>query len=105
VAGGIVAARKQRLVATPQLLSRIILALALALAVSLWSGTAVASLATERFESLHDNSDVPPPDAAAWVAQTLPDNEASIRALLRAGFEEDEPGTKVRRFMKVRPAG
>jgi len=38
-------------------------------------------------------------------AQTLPDNEASIRALLRAGFEEDEPGTKVRRFTKVRPAG
>ena len=38
-------------------------------------------------------------------AQTLPDNEASIRALLRAGFEEDEPGTKVRRFVKVRPGG
>ena len=38
-------------------------------------------------------------------AQTLPDNEASIRALLRAGFEEDEPGTKVRRFVKVRPVG
>jgi RimJ/RimL family protein N-acetyltransferase len=37
-------------------------------------------------------------------AQTLPDNEASIRALLRAGFEEDEPGAKVRRFVKVRPA-
>jgi RimJ/RimL family protein N-acetyltransferase len=38
-------------------------------------------------------------------AQTLPDNEASIRALLRAGFEEDEPGARVRRFVKVRPAG
>jgi len=38
-------------------------------------------------------------------AQTLPDNDASIRALLRAGFEEGEPGTKVRRFVKVRPAG
>ena len=38
-------------------------------------------------------------------AQTLPDNEASIRALLRAGFEEDEPGTRVRRFVKVTPAG
>ena len=37
-------------------------------------------------------------------AQTLPDNEASIRALLRAGFEEDEPRPKVRRFVKVRPA-
>jgi RimJ/RimL family protein N-acetyltransferase len=38
-------------------------------------------------------------------AQTLPDNEASIRALLRAGFEEDEPGAKVRRFVKVKPGG
>jgi len=37
-------------------------------------------------------------------AQTLPDNEASIRALLRAGFDEDEPGAKVRRFVKVSPA-
>ena len=37
-------------------------------------------------------------------AQTLPDNEASIRALLRAGFEEDDPSPKVRRFVKVRPA-
>ena len=25
-------------------------------------------------ESLHDNSEVPPPDAAAWGRQTLPDN-------------------------------
>ena len=25
-------------------------------------------------ESLHDNSEVPPPDAAAWTQQTLPDN-------------------------------
>ena len=24
--------------------------------------------------SLHDNSEVPPPDAAAWAQQTLPDN-------------------------------
>ena len=39
-------------------------------------------------------------------AQTLPDNEASIRALRRAGFEEDAPGAKVRRFVKgVRTAG
>jgi RimJ/RimL family protein N-acetyltransferase len=36
-------------------------------------------------------------------AQTLPDNEASIRALLRAGFVEDEPAPRVRRF--VRSAG
>jgi RimJ/RimL family protein N-acetyltransferase len=34
-------------------------------------------------------------------AQTLPDNEASIRALLRAGFEEDEPGQKIRRFVRT----
>jgi RimJ/RimL family protein N-acetyltransferase len=45
------------------------------------------------------------PDVDHVRAQTLPDNEASIRALLRAGFEEDEPGARVRRFMKVRPAG
>ena len=31
-------------------------------------------------------------------AQTLPDNEPSIRALLCAGFAEVEPGEKVRRF-------
>ena len=31
-------------------------------------------------------------------AQTLPDNEASIRALLRAGFTEIAPTEKVRRF-------
>jgi len=33
-------------------------------------------------------------------AQTLPDNEASIRALRSAGFDEDVPGAKVRRFVK-----
>jgi RimJ/RimL family protein N-acetyltransferase len=39
-------------------------------------------------------------------AQTLPDNAASIRALLRAGFAEDEPGPKVRGFVRaVRTAG
>jgi ribosomal-protein-alanine N-acetyltransferase len=31
-------------------------------------------------------------------AQTLPDNEPSIRALLRAGFTEQEPAPRVRRF-------
>lgn len=36
-------------------------------------------------------------------AQTLPDNEPSIRALLRAGFDEDVPASKVRRFVKFRP--
>jgi [ribosomal protein S5]-alanine N-acetyltransferase len=39
-------------------------------------------------------------------AQTLPDNEASVGALRRAGFEEDAPGPKVRRFVRrVRGAG
>jgi RimJ/RimL family protein N-acetyltransferase len=38
-------------------------------------------------------------------AQTLPDNEPSMRALLSAGFEEDEPGPKMRRFVRVRSAG
>jgi RimJ/RimL family protein N-acetyltransferase len=40
------------------------------------------------------------PGVEAVRAQTLPDNEASIGALLRAGFEEDEPGPKIRRFVK-----
>jgi len=34
-------------------------------------------------------------------AQTLPDNDASVRALLRAGFTEEEPLGKVRRFSLV----
>ena len=39
-------------------------------------------------------------------AQTLPDNEPSMRALRSAGFEEDAPGAKLRRFVKaVSPAG
>ncbi len=46
------------------------------------------------------------PDVTHVRAQTLPDNEPSIRALRNAGFEEDEPGARVRRFVKeVRPAG
>ena len=32
------------------------------------------------------------------TAQTLPDNEASVRALLRSGFSESAPGEKVRTF-------
>jgi len=45
-------------------------------------------------------------DVRSVRAQTLPDNEASIRALRSAGFDEDEPGPKVRRFVKgVRAAG
>ena len=44
-------------------------------------------------------------EVARVRAQTLPDNEASIRALGSAGFREDDPGSKVRRFVKgVRPA-
>jgi RimJ/RimL family protein N-acetyltransferase len=39
------------------------------------------------------------PDIREVRAQTLPDNEPSIRALLRAGFVEDTPGGKVRRFV------
>jgi [ribosomal protein S5]-alanine N-acetyltransferase len=46
------------------------------------------------------------PDVTHVRAQTLPDNEPSVRALRSAGFEEDEPGPRVRRFVKeVRPAG
>jgi RimJ/RimL family protein N-acetyltransferase len=39
------------------------------------------------------------PDVREVRAQTLRDNEPSIRALLRAGFVEDEPSGKVRRFV------
>jgi ribosomal-protein-alanine N-acetyltransferase len=46
------------------------------------------------------------PDVTRVRAQTLPDNEASMRALRSAGFEEDDPGPRVRRFVKaVRRAG
>ena len=34
-------------------------------------------------------------------AQTLPDNEPSVRALLRAGFKEQPPGQKLRRFSRT----
>jgi ribosomal-protein-alanine N-acetyltransferase len=40
------------------------------------------------------------PEVTEVRAQTLPDNEPSIRALLRAGFREDEPGP-TRRFLKT----
>jgi RimJ/RimL family protein N-acetyltransferase len=39
------------------------------------------------------------PDVREVRAQTLRDNEPSIRALLLAGFVEDEPSGKVRRFV------
>lgn len=41
--------------------------------------THASSPAPITVESLHDNSDVPPPDAAAWVPQTLPDNWSQTR--------------------------
>jgi RimJ/RimL family protein N-acetyltransferase len=40
------------------------------------------------------------PDVTHVRAQTLPDNEPSIRALQSAGFDEDAPGQRVRRFVK-----
>jgi RimJ/RimL family protein N-acetyltransferase len=39
------------------------------------------------------------PDVAEVRAQTLPDNEPSIRALIRVGFVEEPPRGKVRRFV------
>jgi RimJ/RimL family protein N-acetyltransferase len=41
------------------------------------------------------------PGVGVVRALTLPDNEASIRALLKAGFEEEEPRSKVRRFVRM----
>jgi RimJ/RimL family protein N-acetyltransferase len=38
------------------------------------------------------------PEVVEVRAETLPDNEPSIRALLRAGFVEIEPGAAARRF-------
>ena len=38
------------------------------------------------------------PEVDVVRAQTLPDNEPSIRALLRTGFSEEEPLPKIRRF-------
>jgi RimJ/RimL family protein N-acetyltransferase len=38
-------------------------------------------------------------------ADTLPDNEPSIRALLRAGFAEAERRENVRRFVRIATAG
>ena len=40
------------------------------------------------------------PEVGEVRAQTLPDNEASIRALLRAGFEETHGNEKLRRFRR-----
>ncbi len=42
------------------------------------------------------------PEVDVVRAQTLPDNEPSARALLRAGFSELEPGPSFRRFALAR---
>ena len=68
--GGIVAARILRLVASLQSVLRGILPLAVALAVAVnCIDAAAAPLASDRFESLHDNSDVPPPDGIAHLVR------------------------------------
>jgi RimJ/RimL family protein N-acetyltransferase len=41
------------------------------------------------------------PDVEEVRAQTLPDNEPSVRALLGAGFAEQPPGQKLRRFSRI----
>ena len=41
------------------------------------------------------------PEVGEVRAQTLPDNEASIRALLRTGFEETHASEKLRRFRRA----
>ena len=53
--------------------------------------------ATEAIRGLSDWA-LRQPGVGEVRAQTLPDNEPSARALLRAGFAEAEPGENVRRF-------
>jgi signal transduction histidine kinase len=54
---------------------RRIVYIALALSPLLVAHASTAAPATQiSAESLHDNSEVPPPDAAAWIPQSLPDN-------------------------------
>jgi RimJ/RimL family protein N-acetyltransferase len=53
--------------------------------------------ATEAIRGLSDWA-LRQPGVGEVRAQTLPDNEPSARALLRAGFAEGEPGENVRRF-------
>ena len=50
------------------------LAALLALSAATMSRSSIAAIAPVVTESLHDSSAQPPPDAAAWEAQTLPDN-------------------------------
>jgi RimJ/RimL family protein N-acetyltransferase len=53
--------------------------------------------ATEAIEALTAWA-IEQPGVEEVRAQTLPDNEPSIRALLRAGYTEEAPLEKVRRF-------
>jgi RimJ/RimL family protein N-acetyltransferase len=56
--------------------------------------------ATEAIAAISDWA-LAEPDVEEVRAQTLPDNEASVRALLRAGFEEQPAGPKLRRFSRT----
>jgi RimJ/RimL family protein N-acetyltransferase len=54
--------------------------------------------ATEAVQALTAWS-IAQPGVQEVLAQTLPDNEASVRVLLRAGFSEEGSQPKVRRFV------
>jgi RimJ/RimL family protein N-acetyltransferase len=56
--------------------------------------------ATEAIAALSDWA-LGEPEVEEVRAQTLPGNDASARALLRAGFEEQPPGPKLRRFSRT----
>jgi len=56
--------------------------------------------ATEAIAALSDWA-LAQPEVSEVRAQTLPDNEASIRALLRAGFEETDGNERLRRFRRA----
>ena len=56
--------------------------------------------ATEAIAALSDWA-LAQPEVGEVRAQTLPDNEASIRALLRAGFVETDGNERLRRFRRA----
>ena len=56
--------------------------------------------ATEAIAALSDWA-LSEPGVDEVRAQTLPENEASVRALLRAGFTEQPPGQRLRRFSRT----
>ncbi|MEP7083310.1 MAG: sensor histidine kinase [Betaproteobacteria bacterium] len=64
-------------------------------------GVHAAPAALLKTESLHDNSEVPPPDAAAWATQSLPDNWNISRPGIggtiwyRFDFNLQDPAAKV----------